>query len=106
LEAIRKVLRIRWMMQVCTVVNAPHVPDDLGQPLEVVADHEEHVAGAAGPDVGEHAHPELRAFAAGAGPQPEHVLLAGQGDPDGGVDRPVGDLAVADLDHAIIGWRR
>ena len=49
--------------------------------------------------VGQHAHPELRALPAGAGPQPEDVLLPGQGDADRGVDRPVGDLPVPDLDH-------
>jgi hypothetical protein len=32
-----------------------------------------------------------------AGPQSEYVALAGAGDPDGYVDGPVGDLAVADL---------
>jgi acetyl-CoA acetyltransferase len=32
-------------------------------------------------------------------PQPQHVLAAVQGDADGGVDGPVGDLPVADLDH-------
>ena len=30
---------------------------------------------------------------------PRMSLLAVEGDPDRGVDRPVGDLAVADLDH-------
>ena len=77
----------------------PHVADDLGQAFQAVADQEEHVPHAAVAQVGEHAHPELRALAAGAGPQPEDVLVAVQGDPDRGVDRPVGDLPVADLDH-------
>jgi hypothetical protein len=42
---------------------------------------------------------ELRALSTGAGPQPQDVLLSGQADPDRGVDRAVGDLAVTDLDH-------
>ena len=33
------------------------------------------------------------------GPQPQNVPLAIDGDADGDVDRPVGDLAVTDLDH-------
>ena len=77
----------------------PHVADHLGQSLEAVADQEERVLDAAVAEVGQHAHPELRALTAGAGPQPEDVLLPGQGDPDRGIDRPVRDLAVADLDH-------
>ena len=40
----------------------------------------------------------VRAFTAGAGPQTQDVALTIQGHADGGVDRPVGDLAVADLD--------
>ena len=77
----------------------PHVPNHLGQTLQAIADHEEGVLDASVAQVGQHAHPELRALTAGAGPQPQHVLLPGQADPDRGVDRPVGDLAVTDLDH-------
>ena len=33
------------------------------------------------PQSGQHAHPERRALTTGAGPQPQHVLLPGQGDP-------------------------
>src|SRR5680860_1033028 len=40
-------------------------------------------------EVGQHAHPELRALTTGACPQPEDVFLAGQADSDRGVDRPV-----------------
>ena len=99
LEASRKVLRIRWMMQVWTVVSGHTFPTTSGRPFEPVADQEEHVLHAAVADVGQHAHPELRALTAGPGPQPQDVLLAGQGDPDRGIDRPVRDLPVADLDH-------
>jgi hypothetical protein len=49
-------------------------------------------------EVGEHAHPELRGLpAALPGPQPEHVAPPGEVDPDGGVERAVPDLPVADL---------
>jgi hypothetical protein len=52
-------------------------------------------------------HAELRRLSvAGAGPQPENVSPTIQVDPDGGVERPVADLAVADLDVAIDGSRR
>jgi hypothetical protein len=77
----------------------PGVADHLGQALEPVADHEEHVPDAPVAQVGEHAHPELGALPAGASPQAEDVFLPGQGDADGGVDGPVGDLPVPDLHH-------
>ena len=71
----------------------------VGQPLQPVADDEEHVPHAAVPQVGQHAHPELRRLpAAVAGPQPEHVPVPAQVDPDRGVERLVADLPVADLD--------
>ena len=66
-------LRIRWMMQVCTIACGHTLLDHLGQALQAVADDEEHVLDAAVAQVGEHAHPELRALPAGAGPQPEDV---------------------------------
>ena len=50
-------------------------------------------------ELGEDAGPELGAFAAGrADPHPEHVAFTVEVDAHGHVDRPVGDLAVADLD--------
>jgi hypothetical protein len=84
----------------------PHVADHLREPLQAVADDEEGVLDAAVAQVGEDAHPELCALPAGAGPQPEDVLLPAQGDADGCVDGPVRDLSVADLHHAIDGSRR
>ena len=49
--------------------------------------------------LGEDAGPELGAFAAGrADPHPQHVAFTVEVDAHGHVDRPVGDLAVADLD--------
>ncbi|SIH57308.1 Uncharacterised protein [Mycobacteroides abscessus subsp. abscessus] len=77
----------------------PHVADHLGQSLETITDHEERVLDPAVAQIGEHAHPKLRSFTAGTGPQSEDVAFPGQGDPDRGVERPVGDLAVADLHH-------
>ena len=47
--------------------------------------------------LGEDLEPELGALAAGAGPQPQDLPPTVNGDPDGGVDGPVGDLTVADL---------
>jgi hypothetical protein len=79
--------------------SRPHVADHFGQSFESVADHEEHVAHAAVAQIGEHGHPELRALAAGAGPEPQDVALTVEGDADGRIERPVGDLPVADLDH-------
>ena len=77
----------------------PCTPHCLGQPFQPVTYHEEHIPDTAVLQVGEHAHPEPGALAAGAGPQAQHVLAAVRGDADGGVDGPVGHLAVADLDH-------
>jgi hypothetical protein len=42
---------------------------------------------------------ELRALPTGAGPQPEDVAFPAESDPDRGVERSVGDLAIADLHH-------
>jgi hypothetical protein len=49
----------------------PHVGDHLGEALQPVADHKEHVAHATVAEVGEHAHPELRALTTGAGHNPK-----------------------------------
>lgn len=58
------------------------------------------IPGHAVAEIGEHAHPELRAFTAGAGPQTEDVAFPAQVGfgPDGGVEGPLGDLAVEDLE--------
>ena len=77
----------------------PGVAHHLGQALQPVADHEEHVPDAPVPQVRQHAHPELGALPAGPGPQAQDVLLTSEGDADGSVDRPVGDLPVPHLDH-------
>ena len=45
----------------------------------------------------EHTEPKLGALATITGPQPEDVAGALDGDREGDVDPPVGDLAVADL---------
>ena len=77
----------------------PHVRHDGGQAFQPVADQEEHVPHAPVFHVQQHRHPELGAFPAGPRPQPQDVFAAVQGHPDRGVDRPVGDLTVADLHH-------
>src|SRR2546427_10540941 len=86
------------MMHVCTVVNGHTLPTTSGNPFSP-SDQEEDILHATVADVGEHAHPELRTLATGAGPQPEDVLLTLEAHADRGVDRPVRDLPVADLDH-------
>ncbi len=93
----RNVLRIRCTMHVCTIAAGETFTDHVGQALQPVADHEEHIPDPAVLQVGQHAHPELGALPAGPGPQPQDVLLPGQGDPDRGVDGPVGDLPVRGL---------
>jgi hypothetical protein len=71
-----------------------------GKPLQAVTDEEEHVRDAPVAQLGQHAHPELRRLPSTmTGPQPEHVPVPGQVDPDRGVERLVADLTVADLRH-------
>src|SRR3954453_17244468 len=77
----------------------PHRLDHVGQPFQTVTDHEERIAHAAVLQVDQHAHPKFGALAADAGPQPQHVLAAVHGDPDGRVDGPVRDLAIPHLHH-------
>ena len=81
------------------MVSGHTLPTTSGRPFQPVADHEEHVPHAPVLQVDQDAHPELRAFPAGPGPQPEDVLLAVEGDADRGLDGPVGDLPIADLHH-------
>ena len=97
-SASRRTLRIRWMMQVCTVVSGHTLPTTSGRPLRPSQTRKNTSRGPRPADVGEHAHPKLGAIP-GAGPQPKDVLLPVQGDTDGGVDRPVRDLPVPDLHH-------
>ncbi len=72
----------------------PHLADGLGQPFAPIADQHAPVADAAIAQFGEDLRPEL---AAAAGPQPEDVAAAVDGDGQRDLDRPVGDLPVADL---------
>ena len=80
-----------------------HGPDGVHRvrhAFEAVADHEERVRDASVLQVGQHGHPELCGLpTAVAGPHPQDVLVPVQVDPDRGVDRPVADLTVADLDN-------
>ena len=77
----------------------PHVADNVGQSFKAVADQEERVGDATVLHVGQDTHPELRALTTSAGPEAQDVLLPGQSDTDRGIDRPVRDLTIADLDH-------
>jgi hypothetical protein len=91
-------------MHVCTTAHLhdrgrPHGADHLRQSLQAVADDEEHILDATVTQVREHAHPELRALTTGARPEPQDVPFAVEGDTDRRVERAVGDLPVADLDH-------
>jgi hypothetical protein len=77
----------------------PHRLDRLRQALEAVADYEAHIGGATILDLGQHPHPVLRALSVAvlAGPQPEHVAGAVDGDRERDVDRPVSHVPVPDL---------
>lgn len=75
----------------------PHRADGVGEALEAVTHHDQHVETASVADLGEDLGPELGAFAAVAGPQTQDVAFAVDGDRDRGVDRPVRDLPIADL---------
>ena len=70
-----------------------------GRAFEAVADRDADVLDAAVLQLGQHLQPELGAFAAVTGPQPEDVAFPAHGDPDDHIDRLVADLPVADLDH-------
>ena len=76
----------------------PRRADRLGESLEPVTDDDAHIGDATVLDLGEDPEPELRALSTGRGPDPEDVSLAFDGDADRGVERPVGDLTVTDLD--------
>jgi hypothetical protein len=64
----------------------PGGPDRVGEALEPVTDNDADVLDAPVADLGEHTEPELGAFAAVAGPEPEDVAFAIGGDRDGGVE--------------------
>jgi hypothetical protein len=78
----------------------PHGVDRVRQSLQSVADHHQHVPGAAVLDFRADPHPVLGPFPVAVlpGPQAQHVPLAVCGDAQGEIDRTVGDLALADLD--------
>jgi hypothetical protein len=76
----------------------PHRGDRLREPFETVADHDAGVGDTAALDLGEVLKPVLGALAAVAGPDSQDVAVPVDADPDDHVERPVGDLPVADLD--------
>src|ERR1700692_2103023 len=82
-------------MQVCTIACGQTVPTTSGRPLRPW----QTTKNTAVTPTRQHANPDLPPPPAGAGPQPENVAFPGQGDPDGRVEGPVGDLTVADLHH-------
>lgn len=92
-------MRMRWSTQVWTTARGQVASMASGRPLRPsqTTMHTSSVPRFSG--LGEDLEPELGALTAGAGPQPENLPAAVHGDPDGGVDGPVGDLAVTDLDH-------
>ena len=62
-----------------------HRCDAVGEPIRAVADEEEHIAHAPVLDLGEDTQPVLgRLPTAGAGPDPQRVLVAVEVDPDRG----------------------
>src|SRR3954451_5079916 len=104
LDAYRNVPRIRWITQVCTVASGNTAFAESGKPLSPSQTRKntsrtpvDHLV----LQVGQHAQPELgRLPGAVAGPQPEHVPAALQVHSNRGVERPVADLPVQDLDVA------
>src|SRR3954453_16561352 len=96
-EASRKVLRIRWMMEVCTIVWGHTLPTTSGSPSRPSQTTKKV---SLTPRLRRSVSTLIQNFAPSP-PVPAHspqdILLSGQGDPDRGVDRPVGDLAVTDL---------
>ena len=53
-------------------------------------------------DVGKNTHPKLCPLTSGPGPEAKDVLLALQGHADRRINRPVGDLAITNLDHDCV----
>jgi hypothetical protein len=99
-------------MHVCTMAFSPHGIHRVWQSFQPVADHHQHVPGAAVLDLRADPQPVLGPLpvAVLAGPQAQDVALAVHGDAQRQVDGPVGDLALADLhldgvdeDHRIHG---
>ena len=74
--------------------------DGVGQAFEAVADDDQHVLEAPVGELGENAGPVLGALCVGvADPHPQNVLAPVEVDAHRQIRRPVGDMAVSDLDH-------
>jgi hypothetical protein len=80
-EAYRKMLRIRCNRHACTVASGQVVVTASGKPFQAIADQDARVLDPTVLDLGEHAEPELGAFGAVAGPEPENVPLPVDGHP-------------------------
>jgi hypothetical protein len=76
----------------------PHRGDRRRQAGQAVDADETHIGDATVAQLGEHAHPVLRALTVLADPHAQHVFRALEIDPDHHVDRPVGHHPVPDLD--------
>ncbi len=70
----------------------PCVPDCFGKPLEPVTHHDADVFDATVLDLSEDLEPKLGTLTTVPNPQSQNVAFAIDGDPDGGVHRPVRDL--------------
>jgi hypothetical protein len=68
----------------------PHGVDRLAQPFQAIADHDAHIGGAA-VLISVSTCSQNFAHTAVAGPQPQNVALAGHGDSNDHVDRPIAD---------------
>ena len=72
----------------------PNRVHGLGQPLQPVTHHHEHVLNATVLDLGEHLQPVLSALTTIARPQAEDVSVALRGDSESNIDGPVRDLPI------------
>ena len=80
----------------------PRRSDRFRQPFQPIAHHNADVLDTAIFNLGQHLLPVLRALRAGTDPQPEDVTLTIDSDSNSGIDRPVRDLAISDLDDDTV----
>jgi hypothetical protein len=93
---------MRWTTHVCTNGLGEDRLDRVGEPLQPVDPADQEVGHAALLELAQDLHPELRALALFK-PQPEHVALAVDGDPEREVaGAPLHAPALADLEHEAV----
>lgn len=86
--------------------EGPDRGDRIGEAFESVAADDADIGDTTVAQLREHVHPLLRALPVGRShPQPENVTVTLEIDADSDVDRPVGDLPVADLNHERVETR-